>query len=211
VLFILTGCEKDEPITFSPDVMNFAPRVTAGADYYIVLPTDTAILDGTAKDALNDIVQQKWEKISGPAGYLIERPDSLQTVVRNLVRGTYLFELTVTDRGGLTGRDTVKVDVMEPINLAGYELFFDDQGWIFPWYASIEVKNIILYSPPRNIFIQRDFDSTWQPVRYLSDNLGNRYEYFIQTSRHGLYNYGSLYIVYYGNNTGDTPRIKIQF
>ncbi len=229
ILFILTGCQKDNPIATPPMAAppvaappvaspptgtNIAPRAFAGADFYVVLPTNWATLNGTVNDAPGDIVHHSWRKISGPASFLIERPELLQAVVRNLVKGIYEFELMVTDRGGLTGMDTVTVEVRGPHIPVSNELVFHNLQWIFPWYPSIEVKNINLYPAPTKVFIQRDSNSAWIEVNHISNSSNNNpYEYFIETRPDGggMYTYGSLYIVYYGTITDDSPQVKIQF
>ena len=52
-----------------------------------------------------------WTKISGPASFnIIKSSDSL-TKVKTLVVGTYQFELKVTDNGGLSAKDTMRIIV----------------------------------------------------------------------------------------------------
>jgi hypothetical protein len=57
------------------------------------------------------IVSYLWRKIAGPAPCLITQPTNFETVITNLVQGVYQFELTVTDTGGLNGKDTVSIAV----------------------------------------------------------------------------------------------------
>lgn len=207
-LFILTGCEKDHPKPGS------APRAFAGKDIYVALPADSATLKGVAKDDPFDKLKVSWKKISGPASYVIEKPGSFQTRVRNLVKGTYEFEFTVTDPGGLKGMDTVSLELYDPRIPGSNELVFKNLTWIFPWYATIEVENYISYPVPKKVFIQRGSNPTWIEVSDGSNSSNsNPYEYFITTGQHntGMYSYGSLYICYYGNDTDDRPQVKIQF
>jgi hypothetical protein len=76
------------------------------------LPTDSVSLDGSASnDPDGTISKWLWQKISGPTSSTIVSPAAAKTVVRNLVFGFYEFELTVTDNGGLSTRDTVRVNV----------------------------------------------------------------------------------------------------
>jgi hypothetical protein len=213
-LFILAGCKKDYHTgASSTGIINTAPRTFAGADLYVVLPNDSATLNGVVYDDPSLMLLHSWKKISGPASYVIDEPGLLKTKVRNLLKGRYEFELTVRNNGGLTGIDTVIVDVQEPFTPLN-DLIFQDLRWIFPWYASIEVKNINLYSAPKKVFIKRGFNTTWTEVNYLSNSaINSAYEYFIETRPDGagMYNYGSLYIFYYGTITDDTPQVKIQF
>lgn len=223
ILIFSTGCKKENRITgnstvtinTTTPVTNTAPVAFAGPDFYIVLPADSLTLKGAVSDTpSDDIVQHSWKKISGPSGGIIDNPALLQTKVRNLLKGTYQFELTVIDKGGLSGKDTVIVDVRDPINPGSGELIFTKLKWIYPWYAAVEVENMYSYPPPKKVFIKRGFDSVWVEVNDLSDlSTNNQYEYFIEKRPDGagMYSYGSLYIFYYGSNTADTPDVKVRF
>jgi|GEM_PF-363050 len=95
--------------------INKPPIANAGADQIIVLPKDSAMLDGTAStDPDGTIVKYKWAKISGPFSSNILKTDSSKTVVKTLVMGVYRFELTVTDNGGLSAKDTMQIIVDDP-------------------------------------------------------------------------------------------------
>ncbi|MEP6617240.1 MAG: PKD domain-containing protein [Ginsengibacter sp.] len=86
----------------------------AGADIVIVFPKDSAVLDGSSsKDPDGKIVSNHWAKISGGV-FAISKNDSQKTVVDRLLVGIYAFELTVTDDGGLSAKDTVQVTVNDP-------------------------------------------------------------------------------------------------
>ncbi len=214
ILFITTGCEKKNTMLTPPgSLANVAPEAFAGTDLSIVIPEDSVLLTGTYTDRNTEIVQPKWKKISGPFSHLIEKSGSLQTKVHNLEKGIYEFELTVTDKGGLTGKDTVTINVEGPRIPSSNEVIFGNLTWIFPWYASIEVKKISSYPDPQKVFIHRGFDTAWIEAGYISNNAGNQYEYFIEKRPDGggIYTYGSLYIFYYGTRTNDNPQVKIQF
>ena len=110
---------------------------------------------------------------------------------------------------GLYGKDTLKVAVGEYV--------FEDRTWIFPWYNSIEIPNFHSIVPPGTpftIYIQRHSNPAWIEVSPLTINPSTAtYEYFIETRPKGggIYNYGSLYIFYYGNDVSDAPGVKITF
>ena len=59
----------------------------------------------------NNIIGYAWRKISGPSTVTTSDPVSVKLQVDNMVQGIYIFELTVTDAGGLTGKDTVQITV----------------------------------------------------------------------------------------------------
>jgi|GEM_PF-3035096 len=61
-------------------------------------------------------LKYEWRKISGPSQYKIESPTLAHTKVTNLVEGIYHFELKVTNRYGLSSRDTMVLTVKPPDN-----------------------------------------------------------------------------------------------
>lgn len=91
---------------------NRPPVARAGPDQVITLPVNAVTLDGTASsDPDNNITGYLWRKISGPSSFSLVNPVSVQTQATGLAQGDYLFELSVTDAGGLTAQDTVRVTV----------------------------------------------------------------------------------------------------
>ncbi|MDQ6608725.1 MAG: PKD domain-containing protein, partial [Bacteroidota bacterium] len=120
--FLITGsacilsCKREVSCeTCLPAVKNKPPNANAGLDQKIALPKDSVLLDGTAStDPDGKIISYKWIKISGPASSSIINPDSSKTFVKNLLMGVYDFELTVTDYGGLSAKDTVQIIVNDP-------------------------------------------------------------------------------------------------
>ena len=104
---------------------NKPPIALAGPDQTITLPTDSILLDGTASnDPDGTITSWVWTNISGPSSFAFVNPNFSKTQVKNLIEGTYLFELKVTDNGGLIAKDTVLVTVKA-------EVFSDNGPHIF--------------------------------------------------------------------------------
>jgi hypothetical protein len=91
---------------------NIPPVANAGQDQTITLPTNAALLNGSGTDADGTIAGYSWEQISGPSVSWIASSNTRVTLARNLVAGTYEFELTVTDNMGAIGKDTVVVVVL---------------------------------------------------------------------------------------------------
>jgi PKD domain len=110
-LMVYTSCKKE----FSCEnclLVNKPPTAKAGNDTTIVLPVDSVVLDGTkSSDPDDGIAAYKWAKISGSDSAILKTPATVRTVANHLVKSVYLFELTVTDKGGLFAKDTVKVIV----------------------------------------------------------------------------------------------------
>jgi hypothetical protein len=118
ILIINTGCTKDPetritttppPPPSPPPVLNTPPQVSAGANIGVFLPVDSAFLFGYATDAENNIDSYRWSQLSGPSQAIIQTPDSPKTKISKLTKGEYNFELTVIDKGNLSGKATVKV------------------------------------------------------------------------------------------------------
>ena len=92
---------------------NQPPIANAGTDKVITLPANSVALDGRgSSDPDNNITNYTWAKVSGPSSFNISDIDAVQTQVTSLIGGVYLFELKVTDRGGLFSNDTVQVIVV---------------------------------------------------------------------------------------------------
>ncbi len=108
------SCKKETSCEGCKEI-NKPPIAIAGPDQVITLPTDSVSLDGnSSSDPDGKISEWLWTKISGPAFFNIIKPSDSTTKVRTLVVGTYQFELKVTDYGGLSAKDTVKVIVNDP-------------------------------------------------------------------------------------------------
>src|SRR5688572_32940229 len=91
---------------------NKPPIANAGPDQVITLPTDSVSLNGTSSsDPDGSIVTYQWTKIAGSTPFNIIRTTSSLTPAKNLVVGSYLFELKVTDNGGLSAKDSMIVTV----------------------------------------------------------------------------------------------------
>lgn len=96
---------------------NQAPVANAGADHEITLPINNVMLDGSAsRDSDGTIDTWLWTKISGPQGGTIVSNNTTYTEISNLIAGTYVYELTVTDNEGVTAKDRVTVLVNPVVN-----------------------------------------------------------------------------------------------
>jgi N-acetylneuraminic acid mutarotase len=112
---------------------NRPPVANAGGDVNVIscssrdLLNSTSGLDGSGStDPDNNIVSYQWKRISGPplpAFSPVNVPGSAtQLSVINLQPGSAMFELIVTDAGGLFSKDTAQVTILEnhqPIADAG--------------------------------------------------------------------------------------------
>ncbi|MEP6675902.1 MAG: PKD domain-containing protein [Ferruginibacter sp.] len=90
---------------------NIPPVSNAGADQFIILPSNSVSLTGSGTDADGIIVSYGWNKISGPVNFSISTPSAASTTVTGLTEGVYSFELAVTDDSNAVRKDTMNVTV----------------------------------------------------------------------------------------------------
>jgi hypothetical protein len=97
---------------------NAAPVAVAGANQAITLPTNSVTVNGSASTDDNGVVGYTWTKISGPATFTIVSPNSVSTLINNLIAGVYQFRLTVRDGSNLTSFDDLDITVSPAPNAA---------------------------------------------------------------------------------------------
>jgi len=92
---------------------NVLPVATAGADVSVPKSWNySPYVYGTrSTDADGWIAGFKWSYVSGPTSYTIVSPTSGNTKLANLVVGTYVFRITVTDNKGGIDTDDVNVTI----------------------------------------------------------------------------------------------------
>jgi beta-glucanase (GH16 family) len=90
---------------------NTPPVANAGADKNITLPTNSVVINGSGTDSGGTITGYGWTQVSGPSSASLSGANTANLTASSLVAGTYVFRLTVTDNGGLTGTDDVSVVV----------------------------------------------------------------------------------------------------
>jgi ribosomal protein L14 len=105
-----TGTD-DVTVTVNP-AANVVPLANAGNDIVMTLPTNSTTLNGSSSsDADGNIVGYNWAWVSGPATYNLGTANAANSALTNLVQGTYVFRLTVTDNSGATDTDDITVTV----------------------------------------------------------------------------------------------------
>jgi ribosomal protein L14 len=97
-------------------VINQPPTANAGSDITLTLPTNSTSLVGSGSDPDGTISSYAWARVSGPTTFTLGTPNAVTTALTGLVQGVYTFKLTVTDNGGATASDTVKVTVNPAVN-----------------------------------------------------------------------------------------------
>jgi Secretion system C-terminal sorting domain len=88
------------------------PKVNAGGNQTIFLPTNSTTLMGTAAPGSGGpFVSTIWAQKSGPTNSSISSPNSLSTQVSGLVAGSYVFTLDDVDSVGEDASDSAIVTV----------------------------------------------------------------------------------------------------
>jgi len=114
-VFRLTAANSNSE-TLSDDVQvtvvaaNQAPTANAGADVSLTLPTNSVNIVGSGSDPDGSIASYAWTQTSGPSA-TIAGASSATLNLTNLIAGTYVFTLKVTDNNGATGTDQVSIVV----------------------------------------------------------------------------------------------------
>ncbi len=117
---------------------NQPPTASAGPDKAAVLPTNSVALAGSGSDADGSVYKFTWSKLSGPAQFEFNSRTIATPTVSNLLEGTYVFRLTVTDNAGATSYDNVQVvvnsasvitDRFIKVNLFGGINPYNNAGW----------------------------------------------------------------------------------
>ncbi|XP_013199393.2 dyslexia-associated protein KIAA0319 [Amyelois transitella] len=105
---------------------NSPPKANAGGDQVLNLPIPVLILNGSKSSDDFRIISWKWTRsASGLASGTVILGSDTQPVLMltNIEPGRYVFELTVTDDQGESGRDTVSVQVKpDPLDMNLLEL-----------------------------------------------------------------------------------------
>jgi ribosomal protein L14 len=104
-------------VTVNP-AANKAPVANAGSGANLILPNNTANLDGSKSyDPDGTIVSYSWTEISGPNTPTEIGANTAILIVSNLVAGQYTYQLTVTDNDGATASAQVKIKVSAATNI----------------------------------------------------------------------------------------------
>lgn len=108
----LTG--TDDIIITVLQAANVLPSANAGPVKVITLPTTSIFTVGSGSDADGSIASYLWTKFSGPNPSTITGGTTTTPTFSNLVAGTYVFQLLVTDDRGGQATDTMTVFVNQP-------------------------------------------------------------------------------------------------
>jgi hypothetical protein len=85
--------------------------VSAGANMTITLPTNSATITGVATVVNDTLSTCKWTQVSGPGTATITNGGTITPTVGSLVQGSYVFQVTITDKKGTTASSQMTLTV----------------------------------------------------------------------------------------------------
>jgi len=108
--------DSDDVLVTVNQKSNQSPTADAGSNISITLPKDQITLEGKGTDPDGTIEQYSWRQTSGPSNATLSGKSTADLTASNLIEGTYVFRLTVTDNDGATHEDGVKLIVNPAVN-----------------------------------------------------------------------------------------------
>jgi|GEM_PF-3269401 len=81
------------------------PTANGGAWNFVTIPNQ-AVFNASASQSASGPLTYSWSKVSGPSGDILSRTDSVILKVSFTQPGTYVYQIKVTDKNGLTGTET---------------------------------------------------------------------------------------------------------
>ena len=175
--------------------INQPSMANAGPDQTLTLPLDSAYLDGSSSSPNGWSTPPSkfvWTMISGPSPSLISSATFLDNspflpsttaIAKNLIPGTYLFRLQVTNPSGALHADTVQVNVVDN-PLDKNTVTFHDLTWqVGDVYGLAEIENFLNTSlrldlffsnrkvKPVQVYLNFDTAPAWISVPYSSGGL----------------------------------------
>lgn len=141
--------------------LNFTyPLANAGEDFKVVLPMNSATLDGSAStESGGNPLTFNWSQNFGPTAVSFSDPAAIQPAIDGLVEGMYSFRLTVTNPDLRSDFDDVLV-MVTPFQNAP------------PIVALITPVNNAVYTEGKPVTITAmasDFDGTVESVEFFSN------------------------------------------
>jgi type 1 glutamine amidotransferase len=106
------GASDTDDVKLVVLVPNELPVINLKDTFYVTLPVRNTLLDASnSNDPDGTISKAKWTFVKGPSKPFMMSPDSIATIVTELVAGVYDFNISITDDRGavVKGNTTVVV------------------------------------------------------------------------------------------------------
>jgi len=153
-------------VNILPDDSRPAPVINAGQDTTIILPNNSIVLD-VEVISQNLINSYQWMQLGGPAVTLLPA-DTSAIELAGLVKGTYEFEITVTDVDSLQGSDILLVFVKDEVLENDFPKIFTPNGdgqndfWLVDDLERIENCSLSIYDTTGRIVYQSsNYQNDW--------------------------------------------------
>ena len=157
------GITANDEIQVFVNVQNSTPSANAGEDITVQLPENSVVIKGSATDSDGIISTYNWIQVSGPDEASITQDSFGELRLSNLKEGSYVFELTVTDNGNLTGKDQITITVAPSLlSLEQIPRYFTPNGdgiqdtWEWPSIEHFADSRLMIF----NRFGQKVYEST---------------------------------------------------
>ncbi|WP_324679525.1 FG-GAP-like repeat-containing protein [Hymenobacter sp. GOD-10R] len=196
---------------------NQAPVANAGANQSLTLPTNAVTLNGSGTDADGSIATYAWTQVSGPNTATFSNTTVAQPTVSNLVAGTYVFSLVVTDNLGApsaAAQTTVTVnaannsDLRTPENpantVAGLDYKYYEGFWdAVPDYSTLTPLKTGTTTAFELTAQQRDYAFSFQFTGYVTVPADGQYTFYSNSDDGSLLYIGNTLVVNNDGSHGD--------
>lgn len=151
------------------------PVAVAGKDQTLIYPSLGTVLDGSGShDLFGSISTYAWTQVSGPNKAAIAGGATARASLTGLVKGTYVFRLTITDNFGAQASDDVTVVAQaNPITNGSFETG-DFTGWTAAGDPLPVVQSTNVHSGKYAAFIGNDSGSGttgWGSINLCMPNM----------------------------------------
>lgn len=119
---------------------NIAPTVSAGADQTIVFSSNPIQLKGVANDSDGSVISYDWKQVSGPVASKLSNASTADLTIAELTVGTFVYQLEVTDNGGLKSTDQVSIKVNQAVVPLTLEVISPKAAQVYTEGSSVTVK-----------------------------------------------------------------------
>jgi mono/diheme cytochrome c family protein len=159
---------------------NVLPVVTAGSTRNITLPTNSVSITASASDSDGSIASYAWTQTSGPSSATLAGTSTMTLAASNLVQGTYVFRILVTDNRAGTANASVSVVVAAAAAVPTFtqlntEIFLplcsgchgSSGGYNMGTYTSVKTR-VVVNSATTSKLYKRVNDNSMPPGNSLS-------------------------------------------
>jgi len=177
-----------QPVAISVGI-TASPIADAGEDVFLTLPENSVELSALGNSVDGPPLEFNWIQVSGPSTLTIFNPTLQDIALTNLIEGTYIVELTVTDIDAHASKDQVRITVSSPSGIPEgiVPRFFspNDDGvndfWEWPTTEVLSNSVLSVYNQfGQKIYEKTSYDNTWDGKLDGKPLQDDAYYYIIQ-------------------------------